>query len=260
MKKTAWLAAAAAMMAASPAAAQGGYVGAQYSSGESNIIIGSDDSEGWQGEGAVGFGGAGWGAQIDGSFGNTEFDGGGDGDTYSLGGHLWWSSGGWRLGGVITTSNADFGGGFDFEETSYGIEGTYDIGASAVLISSLTTGSGDIGGVVDYDTFNWDLGANFYASPNMRFGGFFGIGNVDLSGTEADSSSFGVHGEFQPWSAPVSITVGYNSFQIDDFDVDTDAFQIGARWNFGGGTLRDRDNSTPFDTNTGAINRSANIW
>src|SRR5262245_37325161 len=259
MKKTTLLAAAAALMAASPAAANG-YLGAQYSSGESDVIIGADDSEGWQGEGAVGFGGAGWGAQLDASFGTIEFDAGVDGDTYSLGGHLWWGGSGWRLGGVITTSNVDVSVIGEIDETSYGIEGTYDVGASAVLFSSLTTGSGDFIGAVDYDTFNWDFGANFYASPNMRFGGFFGVGSLDFAGLDADSSSFGVNAEFQPWSAPVSITVGYNSFQVDDFDVDTNAFQIGARWNFGGGTLRDRDNSAPFDTNSGAINRSTNIW
>lgn len=69
MKKTALMAAAAALMAASPAAATGGYLGIEYGSGESDILLGESDSEGWQGEGAVGFGGAGWGAQVDGSFG-----------------------------------------------------------------------------------------------------------------------------------------------------------------------------------------------
>lgn len=152
------------------------------------------------------------------------------------------------------------GGGLEGEETAYGIEGTYDAGANAILISSLTTGSGDLFGLIDYDTFNWDAGANFYPSPNIRIGGFFGVGNIDLSSIEGDSISFGVNGEFQPWSAPVSITLGWNSFQVDDFDIDTNAFQIGGRWNFGGGTLRDRDNATPFDTNSGGFNRAVNVW
>ena len=32
------------------------------------------------------------------------------------------------------------------------------------------------------------------------------------------------------------------------------------RWNFGGGTLQERNNATPFDTNTGYANRLYGIW
>ena len=94
MKKTALLAAAAALVAASPAAANG-YLGVEYLNGESDVIIGSADSDGWQGEGAFGFGGTGWGAQIDGSYGNVDLDVPGfDLDGWSLAGHVWWGGSG----------------------------------------------------------------------------------------------------------------------------------------------------------------------
>jgi hypothetical protein len=260
MKKTALLAAATALIAASPAAAANGYVGVEYDTGETAVLFSEFDSEGWQGEAAVGFGGAGWGAQLGGSFGNFESDDLGlDWDTRHLAAHLWWSGSGWRIGGVVANSNLEGVSTLDVDETVYGLEGTFDVGASAVLFSSLTTGSGDWLGV-DYDSFNWDAGVNFYASPNIRIGGFFGIGSFDLDGVgDFDTSSLGVNGEFQPWSAPVSITVGWNSYTVDDLDIDASMFRVGARWNFGGGTLRDRDNSTPFDTTTGFAAR-AGTW
>ncbi len=260
MKKTALLAAAAALMTASPALADG-YVGLQYNTGESSLILGEADGEGWQGDGAFGFGGAGWGSQINGSLGNMSIDDAGlDLDTWSLAGHLWWNGGAWRLGGVIATTNLDGGGAADFDETVYGIEGTFDAGDSAVLFGSVTAGEGDFASLFDYDTWNADAGANFYFTPNARVGGFVGTGNVDTGGGDADSFSFGVNGEFQPWSAPLSITLGWNSYQIDDFDLDANMFRVGARWNFGGGTLRDRDNSTPFDTNTSVLSRAIGTW
>lgn len=257
MKKTALLAAAAALFAASPAAADG-YLGLEY--GSASIDTGGEtEIDVWQGEGAYGFSGANWGSQIDGSVGNLEVDSGGDADFWTLGGHLWWQGAGFRIGGVFSTTQLDDGGS-DLEETSYGIEGTYDVGANFVLFSSITTGSVDAGGGSDVDTFNWDIGGNYYVSPNIRIGGYFGTGNLDVGPADVDTTSYGLNAEFQPWSAPVSITLGYNRFEIDDLNGEADALQIGARWNFGAGTLRDRNKATPFDTNTGYVNRLYGIW
>ena len=256
MKKTALLAAAAALMAASPAAANG-YIGLEYGSGSIDLGGPDVDTDVWQGEFAAGFGGPGWGGQIDGSIGNVEADSGGDADAWTLTGHLWCSGGNWRFGGVLGASQLSDGG-TDIDDFIYGIEGTYDISPNAQLISSLTGGETDSG--TSIDTFNWDFGANFFPSPNIRIGGFFGIGNLDGGGVDVDTSSFGINGEFQPWSAPVSITLGWNSFEIDDIDANSDVFTIGARWNFGGGTLQDRHNAAPFDTNTGFGSRLYGIW
>ncbi|MGH6949731.1 MAG: hypothetical protein ACREH4_02590, partial [Vitreimonas sp.] len=199
MKKTALFAAAAALLTATPAAANG-YLGAQYMTGESDVLLGNADSDGWQGEGAFGFGSTGLGGQIDGSHGNIDLDGTGiDFDAWSLGGHMWWNFGSWRLGGVVVAANADGPGPFEFDETAYGVEGAWDLGPSVVLIGTMTTGDGEFAGVLDYETFNLDIGARLYATPQIRLGGFLGTGSADIDGVgEADSLSFGLNGEFQP--------------------------------------------------------------
>ena len=258
MKKTALLAAAAALATASPALANG-YVGLEYGAG--NIDGGGPDSDtdGWQGEGAFGFGGAGWGAQVDGGIGAVDSDAG-DIDALELAGHLWWDGGGWRLGGVLAMTQVDADTGGDIDEWAYGVEGAWAIMPSADLIGSLTAGESDADGGGDADLWNVDFGGIYFVSPNISLGGFLGFGNVDGGGADSDTFSFGINGEIQPWSFPVSVTLGWNTFDMDDADASSDVFTIGARWNFGGGTLQDRHNAAPFDTNTGFADRLFNIW
>lgn len=250
MKKTALLAAAAAMMMATPAAAQG-YLGLEY--GNTNIdFLGSDsDADKWEGEGAFGWNSGSWGGQIGGSVGNLQFDGG-DADFTNFNGHLYWDGGAWKIGGLVSVTNVDDGD--EATDTTYGIETMFETSANSNIYASYTTGESEFF-FTDWDVWNLDAGVNFYASPNMRFGGFVGAGNVDAGGLDADTFSFGINGEFQPWSAPVSLTAGWNSYEIEDLDLETSAFTIGARWNFGGGTLQERNNATPFTTTGGMVSR-----
>lgn len=102
----------------------------------------------------------------------------------------------------------------------------------------------------DIDAWNVDVGLKYYFSDNIRVGGKVGMGNLSLGGFDDDTQSILLDGEFQPWSPPVSIALSYDHFSSGDapFDFDAHTFRVGARWNFGGGTLRDRNNDTPFDT------------
>lgn len=246
MKRIALLAAAAATLAATPAMA-GGHLGLLYTNTSADDF-GGDDIDGWQGEGAIGFGAGSWGGQFDASLGNLSV-GGEDADTWAAAGHFWYNGGTWRLGAVYAASDID--GITSIGDTSYGIEGTLDIGANFVANASATWGTADF--LADLDTNMFDFGGDFYASPNVRIGADFGFGNAEVSSFEADLQSLGVDAEFQPWAAPVSLTISYDSYEFDGggpFDFSTDTWSVGARWNFGGGTLRDRDNTTPFDGRT----------
>ena len=55
---------------------------------------------------------------------------------------------------------------------------------------------------------------------------------------EDDAMLYGVGGEYQFAQLPISIGAGYSTVDFDGGDVDT--WTVGVRWNFGGGTLRDR--------------------
>jgi hypothetical protein len=258
MKKSALLAAAAALAAASPAAAQG-YLGVRYETGNLDAgFLGDQDYDGWQGEGAFGWDAppGGWGGHFGGAFGNIETDTL-DADFSRFDGHLYYEgAGGWRLGGVVATTSLDDA---DSDEWIYGLEGTFNAGPNVQWWGALTMGTLD-DGTDEYDTWNADLGINFYSSPNVRFGGNIGFGNID--DIDYDTFSAGINGEFQPWSAPVSIYGGWQTFTLETTflgDVESSAFSIGARWNFGGGTLQDRNNATVFTTNTQYSARLFNV-
>jgi hypothetical protein len=257
MRKTAFLAAAAALLTATPAMA-GGYVGLGYSNTDIDFS-GSTEVDTWQGEAAVGFSGGGWGGQLGGSFGNLDFDSGGDADAWAVDGHLYWDGGAWRLGAVILHTDLDFGsgGGGSLDETVYGVEAMFNTSPNSNIFASLTTGEGEF--LADYDVWNLDVGGNFYASPNVRIGGYVGTGNVDFGGIDSDTFSVGVNGEFQPWAVPVSLTAGWNYHEADDISLETNSFRIGARWNFGGGTLQERNNATPFTTRGGFLDRTFGV-
>lgn len=257
--RTALLAAVAVIIAATPAAAEtGGYLGLEYANADFETLFGDDELEGWQSEGAFGWRGGGWGAQIDGSFGNLEESGGTDGDVSTIDGHLYWDGGNWIVGGVITHTNMDFGSGGSADETAYGVEALFAFTPRSNISASLTVGEADF--IADADTWNLDAGVNFYATPNIRIGALLGTGNLDSGPNDFDTFTAGIDGEFQPWSAPVSLTAAWRHYETDAIDLEANAFQVGVRWNFGGGTLQDRDKVTPFTTYGPLRDRMNGIW
>ncbi|MBC7769702.1 MAG: hypothetical protein H7124_13055 [Phycisphaerales bacterium] len=249
MRKTALLAAASALFVTTPALAQsGGHVGVNLSTTETE----SSEGDTWQIDAAFGGASGAVGYQIDGAFGNSDFGSGSDVDQNTLAGHLYWNGEGWRLGGVIAQTNFDAGSGISAEETAYGVEGTFNLGANAVLLGSYTIGEAEI--ISEVDTSNVDLGLNYYFADNFRAGVSAGAGSLDTGIAEIDTSSFGVSAEWQPWTTPVSFGVSYDTFSVDDVFGDFNTLMIGARYNWGG-SLRERDNATPFDTRTGFFQR-----
>lgn len=250
MKKTALLAAAAALFASTPAVAQvAGSVGLNYSASDDY------DAETLQLDGALGGSSGSIGYQIDGGFASIDDSA----DAQSIAGHLYWNGGGFRLGGVVgyTTFSPDGVG--DVDETMYGVEGSWDLGANTVLTGSYTVGEVEF--IFDLDTWNADLGLAHYFSENFRLGASLGTGNYDGGGLgEFDAQTYRINAEWQPWTLPVSFTLGWNSFQSDDgASFDSDTVSLGARWNFGAASLRERDNATPFDARTQLFSRIYDI-
>jgi hypothetical protein len=244
MKKTALLAAVAAMFVATPALA-GGHVGVTYGNTDADLT----DGDTWQVEGAFGGNSGSVGYQFDAGIGSTDA-GGGDIDDRTIAGHLYWHTDNWNLGAVVATTNLDDGTSVD--ETVYGIEGSLNLAPNAVLTGSYTVGETEF--LVDLDTWNADIGLNYYFTDNFRVSGTLGTGNLDAGGGgDFDTSSYGISAEWQLSSTPVSFTAGWSTIDTDVFG-EYDTLKVGVRWNWGG-TLRERDNATPFETQTGLYQR-----
>jgi outer membrane protein W len=245
MKKTALLAALAAAFVATPAMAQsGGHVGVAYG----NNDLDGTDADTWQVEGAFGGASGSIGYQFDAGVGST--DASGSIDHRTIAGHLYWHTDNWNLGGVVATTSVDDGGSVD--ETVYGIEGSFNVAPNAVLTGGYTIGQSEF--LVDLDSWNADIGLNYYFTDNFRVSGTLGTGNLDAGGgADFDTSSYGVSAEWQLSSTPISFTAGYSTIDTDVFG-EFETLKVGVRWNWGG-TLRERDAATPFETQTGLYQR-----
>jgi hypothetical protein len=97
----------------------------------------------------------------------------------------------------------------------------------------------------DVDAWGGDAQARIFVTDNLRLQGTLGFANVDFGGPAGDDNvwTVGVGGEWQLANMPISLIADYAHSSFDDSNVDGDTFRIGARWNFGGGTLKERDHS-----------------
>lgn len=219
--------------AASAQAQVVGHVGANYAHSDTDVAGFDFDGDAFQLEGAAAFKVGGLGAQVDGSFTDGE-----DMDSvWSATGHLNGNFGGALVGGFagFTTTDGDTLWGL-------GAEAQGDLAASTVLY-------GQVGyGQTDDDLGDLDLWAvrgelRHYFADNIRLSGSVGYTNIDADGFSgsADLWNFGVEGEYQFAGTPFSLFAGYVHTDADDLDLNADTFQIGARYTFGGATLRGRD-------------------
>jgi|CXWL01.1.fsa_nt_gi hypothetical protein len=231
------------------AAAQTGYVGASYNQSEVDLGGPSSDFDGFAIDGVVAFDANALGVQLGARYANFEADGGGDLDGYGLDGHVFSRNGQWQLGVGAGYTNLDSGTG-DTDEWALALEGLYFMDRTT-LGAALSYGQSD-GLGSDLDTLALDVEARYFIADNFRIDGTVGFGQVDAGGgNDGDLTSLGVGAEYQLASHPISFFGSYTNSNLDvgAGDLDTDSFAIGARWNFGGQTLMDRDRS-------GANNRS----
>lgn len=239
--KTYLLGAAAALAIAAPgvAAAQSGYVDLGYSNGEVEVGPFEDDADGWTVGGAAAWDGNGaLGFQLDALLGNTDVDGGGDIDTFNLGGHLFSRNSGHLIGGFVNIGEVDFGGGADFDYWTFGLEGQLYL-SSTTLDGAVSYSDADDSNA---ELLAFDVGLTHFVSDNFSLGANFGFGSIEGGGPDTDVSTLGLGAEYQFASLPISVFGGYQHSELDDFDVESDALSIGIRYNFGG-SLFDRNRS-----------------
>lgn len=95
--------------------------------------------------------------------------------------------------------------------------------------------------VMNNDADIWTVAGDvaYYATPALRLVAGASYANVDLLGTDVDVWSAKVGGEYQFAASPYSVYANYTYSDADSI-VETDGFNIGVRYNFGGG-LQARD-------------------
>jgi hypothetical protein len=240
MRKTAILGAAAALMLATPATAQTGFVGVSYSnndlqSGSTDVTI-----DGYRLGGEAAFDAGGLGAQVGASIAGLDANST-DVTVWGLDGHLFQRTGQWLWGGTLGYRDAEVDGGSDGSawlavfQTHYEMEQTTLVGALSYSDFEAGPDQGNTIGV--------DGEFRFFANENLRFDATLGWRDIDFDGG-GDSSDWhgGVGGEFQFVESPFSIFAFYMHTDNEDADLTMDVLAAGVRMNWGG-TLFTRDRS-----------------
>lgn len=223
-----WIIGAAAVLAlAVPgvAAAQTGYVGAVISNTEFDA---GDDFDAYGVEGAVAFAGSGSIVfEIDAALSDSD-----DTDTgYGLVGHVYSRNDSHLFGGFVGIAGSD-----DTETWTAGLEAAKYY-TDWTLAAAVAYGSND-----DFDSDGWGVNgeARYFVSDNFRLNGNLGWANIEYGGDDDDAFSYGLGGEYQFASLPVSIAAGWSHVEFDEVDTEADTLSLAVRYNWGG-TLRDRD-------------------
>ncbi|MGQ0534071.1 MAG: hypothetical protein ACT4OF_15475 [Caulobacteraceae bacterium] len=221
-----WIIGAAAFLAVaapSVAAAATGYAGVLY--GEADA--GGAEAEFYGAEGAIAFSGSDSIVfEVDASV--TDSD-----DTnsaFGLTGHIYSRNDRHLFGGFVGVADSDdsttwFGG---LEANKYFDRWTI---GGAVFYGNNDDANVDGAGV--------NVDAEVFVQDNLSLNAHAGYASVDAGAGDDDVTFFGVGGEWQLASWPISFVAGYNTADFDGGDVDT--WTVGARWNFGGLTLIDRN-------------------
>jgi hypothetical protein len=224
-------AASAGLLCAAQAQAQVvGHAGVNYGRTDAEIAGLDTDVDAFQLEGAAAFDLGGLGAQVDGSV--TDSD---DADAaWSATGHLNGQLGGARVGGFAGFETTD-------GDTLWAVggEAQADLAPSTVLY-----GQAGYGQIDDLDTDLWAVRGELrqYVTDSFKIAGSVGYVNVDQDVLgEADGWTLGLDAEYQFAGTPFSVYGGYQRAESDDIDLESDTFQIGVRYTFGGATLRQRD-------------------
>ncbi len=224
-----WIIGAAALLAVAVpgvAAAQTGYVGATFGNVD---VDGAGDADFYGVEGAVAFAGSGSIVfEVDASI--TDSDDTDEG--YGLTGHVYSRSDAGLFGGFVGIGSSN-----DSDTWTVGLEGS-KFYTNWTLAGAVFYANNDD---ADADGYGVNAQARYFVHDNFRLQGNLGWATVDAGGAgDDDVFSYGLGGEYQFASIPVSIGAGWNHFEGDDSGVEADTLSIGIRYNWGG-SLRDRD-------------------
>jgi hypothetical protein len=163
------------------------------------------------------------------------------------------SSGGadyWAIDGFLFSRNdqSAYGGflGYDTFESGSSSYDEWSIGGFGQWYHGNTTWTGQLGYADtegEVHVIHIDGEGRHFVNDNFSFQGNLGYGDVDGSGGgSVNYWTGGIGAEWQFASAPISLYGGWQHVDIDGGG-EADTLGLGARWNFGGGSLLDRNRS-----------------
>jgi hypothetical protein len=222
-------AAAAALMMAGTAHADGGYVGLSYNNNSDS------DVNSWTVDGAF----ASSNFQVDGGYTHfSDFDA----NQWDIGGHLFSRSDTWLWGAYAGYNNISQDGLDDLSEWTVALQTQFYMPRTTISGDLSYSQVSDFPFLGDITTTQLSGEARFFATDNFSFQGNLGWGNLDADGVGSDDFwSYGVGAEWQADSFPVSIFANWEGFNSDDVSSDG-SWRIGVRYNWGG-TLLQRNRS-----------------
>lgn len=237
--KTYLLGAAAAFAMAAPGVAHAdttGHVGLSYNSLDVDLDSNMNDYLLLNGAVATDLGN-GWNLQFDAQSANMNHSSHNDSMTAATV-HAFGRDGGWAWGGF-----AGFTGGE--------IDGIY-VGAEAAWYVDRFTFAGNV--LYGFDRqqsgtnfTSADLTGDYYFTDNFSVGAEVDWYSWNFDGTSADNdgTTYGVNAEYQFANSPFSVFGGYHWADTTVFDTDNNvsSFTLGFRYNFGTGSLIERDHS-----------------
>jgi len=216
------------------------------------------------------------------TYANTEYDGGGDFDAYSLGGNVVHGlSNGWtiQLDGRTTLQDwswsydshgyAAFHGSTDlggFEVGGFaGMVNYYGDGGTLVGVEARTAlGNFSVDGSISltdfqdngYDGTTYRAGGAYFFSPNLALTGGASFTNVN-SWTDFEITELSLGGAYQ-FANNVELFGGYTNGDIEwsGASNETDTLKLGVRFNLNGGTLQDNANNGAW----GSAEAVSDIW
>jgi hypothetical protein len=149
--------------------------------------------------------------------------------------HLFTNNSSYLFGGFL---GVDDNG--DSTSLKAGLEGQY-YAANTTIAGAIGYGTND-DSTVDIWIANGEV--RLFSTENFRIEGGFGWVSVNPdNGGAADALSLGLGGEYLFTAAPMSIGLALSNTQSDEDDLKVNAVTATVRYNFGGGSLLDRDRS-----------------
>lgn len=134
-----------------------------------------------------------------------------------------------RLGAFVGATTGEA-----FDLAGGGVEGRFRLAENWRLDGAAGYASGDAEG--------WGARGELrvFAGDNTRLDGFAAASAFETDLGDFDGWTLGLGAEHQFGGAPISLFARFEHSEAEDLDLTADSFRVGLRWNFGGGTLRDR--------------------